>query len=103
MQFLKVAADGHAFGDMRAVVQLQHRHFTQRIDVLAVLGLPINGPGYIDVIERDLDAFFGQKDSDPAWIGCNGTAVYFHGSLPTRLTGPESAGRASPPLSGAPL
>ena len=77
LDFFKIAADRHALGDMRAVVQFENRHARQRIN-LEEIRLAIDRLADIDRLERNLNALFGQKYSYTPRIGRGLAIVNLH-------------------------
>src|ERR1035437_3885163 len=62
---------------MSAVVKFEHRHPAHRIN-FQELGLAIGGSSKIDLLVRNVDAFFREEDPHAAWIRSHGEIINFH-------------------------
>jgi len=64
MQFLQITSDRDAFGDHRAVVQLEYRGFTQRIEPQE-LRSPGGTRRDVELDAGRVDTLFGQEAANP--------------------------------------
>jgi hypothetical protein len=77
MEQLEVAANRDAFGEISAIVELEHRNSAERI-FLEKLRLTVNALEDIDFFERNGDGLFGQEYAHTTRIGCEFVVVNFH-------------------------
>ena len=82
MGFLEIAADRHRFGEIRAVIQLQHRHPAHRVagDEIRVEILRF---AQIDFNRLDLNTLFSEKYVHAPRVGRNLAGIEFHGLIPS--------------------
>src|SRR5688500_7279511 len=80
MELLEVSADRHRLADLRAVVELEHRHRRLRIP-RAVVRLESRLRA-ADVLDRDLEALLGEVDENAAWVRGFLPDVELHGAEP---------------------
>ncbi|HVA68495.1 MAG TPA: hypothetical protein VNF45_04230 [Candidatus Binataceae bacterium] len=80
MEFLEVAADGHALGDAGAVVEFEDGHGAKRIFPAKVVAA-IYRLDDIDFLVRNLNTLFGKEYSDTARIRGIMALIKFHYSL----------------------
>src|SRR5690606_19704402 len=92
IQAFQITDNGGAFADAGAIVQLQYRHFAERIkgaefsaEVIAFHQVDIN---HVNI----RDAFFGHHHHYATGVGCLGGAVQLHNELRPDWEVPNLAG-----------
>ena len=77
LQRLEITADGNRFRDHRAVVEHQRRHAHERIDRGVARRFLLQG-AEVDLLDRQLDPLFRQKDAGAPRIGRATAVVKLH-------------------------
>ena len=77
MEPLQIAADRDRLGEIRPVVELQHRHSVGRI-LRQEFGPAVLTSENVDILHSKLDSPFRREDADPARIWSEGMTVKLH-------------------------
>ena len=77
MEPLQIAADRDRLGEIRPVVELQHRHSVGRV-LRQEFGPAALTSENVDILHSKLDSPFRREDADPARIWSEGMTVKLH-------------------------